>query len=152
MKNLKLLTVLFILAVAPSVQAELKLKPFETDGCTMFIDGTSKEPGLWRNCCVEHDLRYWFGGSVEDMDATDLRLKSCVNKIAGPTWANLIYTGVRTGHHSPVKNKTQWNWGWTQKREYKKLSNQEIAVVKDELQKINLPEVDMVDFLKFYFP
>lgn len=152
MKNLKLLTVFSIFMIVPTVQAELKLKPFETDGCTLFIDGTPKAPGLWRNCCVEHDLRYWFGGSQEDMDATDLTLKSCVSKVAGPTWANLIYTGVRTGHHSPIKNKTQWNWGWVKKREYKKLTNQEIDIVKEELQKLNLPEVDMADFLKSNFP
>jgi hypothetical protein len=152
MKNLKLLTLLCTLTLASAVQAEIKLKPFETDGCTMFIDGTPKEPGLWKNCCIEHDLRYWFGGSTEDMDATDLRLKSCVEKIAGATWANLIYTGVRTGHHSPVKNKTQWNWGWTEKREYKKLTPEEIVVIKEELLNLNLPQVDMADFMKFYFP
>lgn len=152
MKNLKLLTLLFILTASFCAQAELKLKSFETDGCTMFLDGTRKEPGLWRNCCVDHDLRFWFGGSQEDMDAADLRLKSCVDKVAGATWANLIYTGVRTGHHSPIKNKTQWSWGWTEKRKNIKLTSDEIAVIKMELKSLNLPQVDMADFLKFYFP
>lgn len=152
MKNLKLLTLLLILSLSPLAHADLTLKSFETDGCTMFMDGTSKEPGLWKNCCVEHDLRYWFGGSSEEMDVTDLRLKSCVEKVAGATWANIIYTGVRAGHHSPVKNKYQWSWGWAIKREKKKLSGEEIVVVKKELKKINLPQVNMADFMKFYFP
>jgi hypothetical protein len=152
MQNLKLLTSLLILIMAPAVQAEIKLKPFETDGCTLFIDGPPNESGLWRNCCVEHDLRYWFGGSDVDMDATDLRLKSCVDKVAGATWASLIYSGVRTGHHSPIKNKYQWSWGWAKKREYKKLNPEEVNVVKAELKLLNLPQVDMPEFLKFYFP
>lgn len=152
MKNLKLLTLLFILIVTPAVQAELKLSPFETDGCTMFVDGTSKEPGLWRNCCIEHDLRYWFGGSKDDMNMTDLRLKSCVNKVAGATWANLIYKGVRMGHYSPIKNKKKWSWGWAEKRENKKLTIDETFIIKAELKILNLPQVDMADFLEFYFP
>lgn len=152
MKNLKLLTLLFTLIITPAVQAELKLNQFETDGCTMFVDGPPKGPGLWRNCCIEHDLRYWFGGSKDDMAVTDLRLKSCINKVAGASWANLIYKGVRIGHYSPIKNKRKWSWGWTEKRENKELTIEEIFTVKSELKILNLPQVDMTDFLEFYFP
>lgn len=152
MKNLNLLTAVFMMSLTPALYAESKLKPFETDGCTMFVDGTPKNPGLWRNCCVEHDLRYWFGGSKADMDATDVRLKSCVEKVAGATWANIIYSGVRAGHHSPVKNKTQWNWGWVEKREYKPLTLPEVAVIKSELRTLQVPEVNMEEFIKVNFP
>ncbi|MBC7428953.1 MAG: hypothetical protein H7336_10100 [Bacteriovorax sp.] len=130
----------------------MKLTPFETDGCTMFVDGTREKPELWRHCCVEHDLRYWFGGSESDMDKTDLRLKDCVQKEAGVTWATLIYNGVRAGHHSPIKNKTQWGWAWNTGREKVPLTPAETTIVLAELKNVNVPEVSMDEFLKFYFP
>lgn len=159
MKNLKLLTTLFLFTLAPIVGAESDtkesshlLKPFFTDGCTLFIEGPKDKPNLWKHCCVEHDLRYWFGGSKEDMNATDLRLKACVDKVAGANWANMIYYGVKTGHLSPIKNKTQWNWGWKEKREYGPLSSDEVSAVKLELSQMTVPEVDMDEFLKVNFP
>lgn len=130
----------------------MKLSPFETDGCTMFIDGPVSKPELWRHCCVEHDLRYWFGGTQLDMDKTDLRLKECVQKVAGATWGTLIYNGVRAGHHSPIKNKYQWGWAWSVKREKIPLTSAESAFVLSELRLLNIPEVNMEDFLNIYFP
>lgn len=131
-----------ILCSAPDISGaasgaiEATLKPFETDGCTMFVDGTPKKPGLWRDCCVEHDMRYWFGGDKADMDKTDLRLKACVQDVAGSLWASLIYQGVRAGHSSPVKNKTHWGWGWTNERADIKLSKEETEYVIDELRRL----------------
>ena len=170
MKNLKILTTLCFLTLSSIVGAQpdtvssieevvetpkesaLSLKPFFTDGCTLFIDGPSDQPKLWRHCCVEHDLRYWFGGSLDDRNATDLRLKSCVEKAAGANWAKIIYYGVKTGQLSPIKNKTHWNWGWMKKREYGPLSSDEVSAVKLELSHMTVPEVDMPDFLKINFP
>lgn len=140
------------MTLAPSLKAELRLKPFETDGCTMFADGTYSKPALWKHCCTEHDLRYWFGGSESDMDATDIRLRSCVEKAAGPKWAKVIYTGVRAGHHSPVKNKYQWNWGWSTPREKKPLTPAEVGYVITELKELNLEDVNIDDFIKANFP
>ncbi|MGZ3788729.1 MAG: hypothetical protein ACXVLQ_09415 [Bacteriovorax sp.] len=112
------------------------LKAFETDGCTMFVDGPASKPGLWRHCCVEHDMRYWFGGDASDMDNTDLRLKSCVNEVAGSSWAELIYTGVRIGHASPIKHKTHWGWGWTKERPNTKITEEESLYVIEELRRL----------------
>lgn len=152
MKNLKLLITLVFIFMAPGLKAEIKLKTFETDGCTLFTDGTNEKPTLWRHCCVEHDLRYWFGGSEPDMDATDLRLQSCVEKVAGANWAKIIYTGVRAGHHSPIKNKYVWNWGWSKKREKTPLTAAEIAYVLSELRVLAVKEVNIDDFIKVNFP
>ncbi len=112
------------------------LKPFFTDGCTLFLDGTNKHPNLWVHCCKEHDMRYWFGGSEADRDKTDLRLKACVQDVAGETWAALIYAGVKTGHLSPIKNKTHWSWGWKQERNNIKLNSSEITYIIDELHQL----------------
>ena len=153
MKNLKIISTLFILILAPGLKAaELKLAPFVTDGCTMFMDGTTSEPGLWKACCVEHDLRYWFGGSDSEMDTTDLRLRSCVEKVAGPTWAKLIYNGVRAGHYSPIKNKYYWGWAWSVKRDKVTLNPEETTYVLSELRQLTTDEVNVEEFIKFYFP
>lgn len=152
MNTLKYTILLLLLIIAPSLRAEIKLKPFETDGCTMFMDGTYSQPGLWKHCCSEHDLRYWFGGSQADMDASDLRLRSCVQKVAGDNWAFVIYSGIRAGHHSPIKNKYQWNWGWTLSREKRPLTPAEIDYVKTELKSLSVENVNIDDFIKTNFP
>lgn len=127
-----------------------QLKPFESDACTMFSNGTVTQPKLWEHCCFEHDLRYWFGGSKSDVDASDLELRSCVKKVAGQRWANLIYNGVRTGHSSPVKSKYAWSWGWDPSRDLNPLSNEEIEYVKSELSKLPLDNKFRDEFIQKY--
>ncbi len=127
------------------------LKPFETDGCTSFVDGTPTRPTLWKHCCVEHDIRYWFGGSMMDLDKTDLRLKSCVQEVAGDTWAEIIYTGVRLGHNSPVKFKFRWSWGWTPQRDNRALSKAETQYVIEQLRSLPLDPDLIEDFIKRNF-
>lgn len=102
----------------------------------MFADGTLSQPELWKQCCLLHDIHYWYGGSEIDMDQTDLKLKSCVDEVAGQAWANLIYSGVRAGHHSPVKNIHKWSWGWEAVRDGTELNKQEKSYVQDELRKL----------------
>lgn len=174
MKNLKLLTIVSFFVLASTVRAQPdivkkeiesgkevvetteesspSLKPFFTDGCTLFVDGPVGQAKLWRHCCVEHDLRYWFGGSKDDRNATDLRLRSCVKKAAGAYWANLIYYGVKTGQFSPIKNKTHWNWGWKEKRKYAPLTSEEKNIAKTEVSRLTLSEIDTTEFLKINFP
>lgn len=146
------LLILTLLLMSPSLKAQIKLKPFETDGCTLFVDGTYTKPGLWKHCCVEHDLRYWFGGSERDMDQADLRLRSCVQKVGGDEWAYVIYSGVRAGHHSPIKNKYQWNWGWEKKREKTPLTQEEINYIILELKGLSPEGVNIDSFIKTNFP
>jgi len=135
MKSFKSI-ILFALISTNAFAIENSLHPFETDGCTMFVDGPLKRPGLWRHCCEEHDMRYWFGGDKADMDKTDLRLKECVNEVAGPRWANVIYKGVRAGHSAPVKNKMKWSWGWITERPLVKLNTEEEFYVLSELRRL----------------
>ncbi len=155
---MKTLTFLFFALVfalvfrsGPTYANENTLKNFETDGCTMFFDGPKDRPNLWRHCCVEHDLRYWYGGDSVDMKNTDLRLKACVKEVAGDTWANLIYLGVRTGHLSPIKNKTHWSWGWTNKRANSKLSKEESEYVIEELRRLPFDQEMIEKFIERNF-
>lgn len=97
-------------------------------------------------------MRYWFGGSQADMDKTDLRLKACVQDIAGSVWANLIYTGVRAGHSSPVKNKTHWGWGWVNERENTPLTSSESEYVIEELKRLPMDSAVIEKFIERNFP
>lgn len=104
------------------------LKPFVTDYCTMYVEGTRAQPNLWRHCCVEHDLYFWAGGSLDEKKATDLRLKSCVEKTGAATQAVLIYTAVVIGGHSPVHIKgKQWGNTWENRPRYLTLTESESA-------------------------
>jgi hypothetical protein len=130
----KLLFYIFLLQT--SISYANHLKPFVTDYCTLFLDGTSEQPDLWKHCCLEHDIHYWYGGSDENLDKADLNLQSCVDKVAGSSWAKLIYLGVRAGHYSPIKNKHKWSWGWETKRGNTKLDESEKSYILEELRRL----------------
>jgi hypothetical protein len=128
-----------------------ELKPFVTDYCTYFLDGTPSKPTLWRDCCIEHDIHYWYGGTIKDRDHTDLKLKYCVEKVAGKTWAHLIYTGVKAGHYSPVKNEHYWGWGWNPKRENQEICKAEEPYIMGEIGKLSLDSELILRYLKNNF-
>ncbi len=126
------------------------LQQFETDGCTLFIDGPASNPNLWSHCCFEHDLRYWFGGDKDDKKFSDIQLRECVKDVAGNFWANLIYTGVRAGRLSPVKFKYVWSWGWTPKRGKNKLNQSEKNYVVEQLNELELEPEFKTTFIEKY--
>lgn len=121
---MKLSFFIFMLAFTVSAQG---IKSFETDGCTMYPDGTSDNPSLWYHCCLEHDLRYWVGGDREDQKISDLKLKQCVRKVSTTWRAEIMYRGIRLGHLSPIKSKYKWGWGWKTPKKFSSLTNDEKA-------------------------
>lgn len=127
----------------------LELSEFQTDYCTYFPEGTMANPSLWKHCCYDHDLRYWFGGSQKDMDLSDERLRQCVSIKGGSFVANLMYYGIRAGHRSPVKNKYKWGWGFGD-REIKPLTPSELKIINYELDQLNLDPQYLKEFKTFY--
>ena len=97
--------------IAPTSHAS-ELKPFTTDGCSLWIDGTLQQPNLWRHCCVAHDLDYWKGGSEAQRKASDARIQACVKEAQGTGMANYIYTNVRWGGSPYWMNHYRWGYGW----------------------------------------
>lgn len=141
---------LFWLLVLVAVNAKAELKSFETDYCTYFPEGTIFRPGVWKECCFNHDLRYWFGGSKKDMKKADLKLKSCVSRKAGSFYGNMMYYGVRAGHLSPIKNKRKWSWGWKKKRSFAPLSEPEIRIINQNLDQLDLDPQFLKEFRAYY--
>jgi hypothetical protein len=88
------------------------LKPFTTDGCSLWIDGTPDQPHLWRHCCVAHDLDYWQGGTEEQRLKSDETLKRCVSEAQGKAMADYMYANVRWGGSPYWITSYRWGYGW----------------------------------------
>ena len=81
---------------------------FKTDGCTFFPDGN------YRDCCVEHDKAYYFGGSLEGRRAADNQLYECVKSKQGKhkkLIARVMWMGVRVGAVSFLPTPFRWGFG-----------------------------------------
>lgn len=78
-------------------------KPFSTDGCTLWPDGTIGE------CCVTHDIAYWCGGTSEQRVEADRVLAACAVE-SGYRAGWPVYAGVRMGGSAWLP--TTWRWGY----------------------------------------
>lgn len=113
------------------------LKPFTTDGCSAFPDGTPNQKSLWIECCIRHDLAYWKGGTYDQRLEADQSLVTCVSQVGEPEIAQLMLAGVRVGGSPYFPTTYRWGYGWPYPRGYKALSNDE-----------NLEVQQMLDYFK----
>jgi hypothetical protein len=111
-------------------QASDDIKPFTTDGCSSFPNGTLEHSELWLSCCSTHDLAYWQGGTYQQRVDADQELKQCVEKVGEPLIAALMLAGVRVGGTPYIPTKFRWGYGWPYFRGYK-------LVVAEEQRKID---------------
>ncbi|MFT5506115.1 MAG: hypothetical protein ACI845_002414 [Gammaproteobacteria bacterium] len=94
---IKFFYALIILAgTSTSLQAD-ELKPFTSDGCSAFPDGTLKYTKLWLQCCTAHDYAYWKGGTHDERKNADIDFKNCVSAVGKKEIAILMLAGVRVG-------------------------------------------------------
>ena len=101
------------------------IKPFASDGCSAFPDGTIEQKNLWLSCCKDHDVAYWMGGSSEERLAADKSLEACVEQVGEPEVAKLMLLGVRVGGSPYLPTKFRWGYGWPYFRGYKSISEKE---------------------------
>jgi hypothetical protein len=106
------------------------LKPFTSDGCSAFPDGTFEQKQLWLSCCQRHDFDYWQGGTYQQRLASDNRLKMCVTQVGEPAIAALMLAGVRVGGTPYLPTSFRWGYGWSYPRLYGVLSSEEVAQVE----------------------
>lgn len=116
--------------VLPSLAGELK--PFTTDGCSEFPDGTLEQKNLWRACCVAHDGRYWLGGSYAQRQQADVDLQACVEQVGELEIGLLMLAGVRVGGSPFWNTEFRWGYGWPywdgwRPRGYKEMTGEEAA-------------------------
>ena len=106
-----------------------QLKPFKSDGCSAFPDGSLQQKQLWLSCCTLHDFAYWKGGTYDERLSADQALKKCVEKIGKPKVAALMLAGVRVGGTPYLPTTFRWGYGWTYPRLYDPLSEEEVQQV-----------------------
>ena len=130
-RDFLLVLMLGALLVVPCRAEELK--PFTSDGCSSFPNGTPKQNDLWLACCIVHDKAYWAGGTYEERLAADRELRSCVTAVGEPEIALLMMDGVRVGGTPYLPTRFRWGFGWPYPRGYKALTAKERLQVKEIL-------------------
>ena len=121
---------LIVLVQAMSAQAE-ELKPFSSDGCSAFPDGTLTQNDLWLTCCQEHDFAYWKGGTYQERLTSDKELEACISKVGEPEIALLMLAGVRVGGSPFFPTQFRWGYGWPYPRFYREHTKQELEQIKN---------------------
>ncbi len=132
---MKKILLLCCLITATSVADELA--PFTTDGCSMFPNGNPQHKSLWLQCCIQHDIAYWKGGTRPERLAADLALEQCVNKVGEPEIAQIMLAGVRAGGTPYLPSSYRWGYGWSLQRGYQALSNEEKLQIENRLQSLD---------------
>lgn len=101
------------------------LKPFTTDGCSAFPDGTLTQQTLWQDCCIAHDYAYWKGGTYDERVEADMALQRCVAALGETEIATLMLAGVRVGGSPFWPTDFRWGYGWPFPRGYSGLTEAE---------------------------
>lgn len=108
------------------------LRPFSSDGCSLSPNSFFKVNFV--ECCVEHDIAYWIGGTSEQKIAADSAFKACMNDKINSSYigaayhsvASTYYWGVRLGGDARMPNSFRWGYGWNYLRGYSPLSKEEL--------------------------
>lgn len=127
--------IFFLLLVSVSVLAD-ELKPFSSDGCSSFPNGTPAQKELWLSCCQQHDYEYWKGGTYAERLASDEALEKCVAQVGEPGIATLMLAGVRIGGMPYFPTTFRWGYGWPYPRlysEFTEAEQQQITKLSDAL-------------------
>ena len=73
-----------------------EIKDFTSDGCSIFPDKSLITKEDWCDCCFEHDIAYWKGGTEEERLKADIALRDCIiEKTGNKELADIMYSGVR---------------------------------------------------------
>ncbi|MCJ8313598.1 MAG: hypothetical protein HRU38_15310 [Saccharospirillaceae bacterium] len=126
---MRLIIPLLLLITSCFLQAKT-IKPFTSDGCSSFPNGTFKQKELWLSCCADHDVAYWKGGTYKQRLEADKDLRQCVADVGEPQIALLMLAGVRVGGNPFINTPFRWGYGWPYPRFYK-------ALTQDEKQQIS---------------
>ncbi|QQL45380.1 hypothetical protein [Sulfuriroseicoccus oceanibius] len=132
--NLPLIASALCLMVLASCQSPKTLRPFTTDGCSMFPDRSPDGKYDWKDCCLIHDVAYWQGGTRKQREAADQALHDDVLAATGDAaLAATMFRGVRLGGSPYFPTGYRWGYGWSYRRGYKPLNLWEKAQVKARL-------------------
>jgi hypothetical protein len=130
------ISLLPLLLIASCHSGPKTLKDFTSDGCSLFPDRSLINNKDWCDCCLEHDIAYWQGGTEEQRLEADRKLRDCVLAKTGDTvLAEAMYQGVRFGGSPWFYTWYRWGYGWGYERKYGALTLEEQRLVSDKLVK-----------------
>ncbi len=112
------------------------LKPFTSDGCSLFPDGNFVDDSKWLQCCVSHDLAYWKGGVEVEREKADKELQECVDRAGEKVISTLMHAGVKVGGAPVFPTWYRWGYGWPYTRGYKALTNVEKEQINQRLSEL----------------
>lgn len=160
MKIIFLLFIVFACAHVPKSREEIakysllpleeQIKPFRSDGCSVWPEGSKTNKTSWLKCCIVHDIAYWKGGTELEKEKSDHQLKECVEKNSSGVIGGLMEFGAGIGGAPKYKTPFKWGFGWKYGRGYLPLNSIEKAYIKEispkkgeDLRKyLNLEDID----------
>jgi hypothetical protein len=86
--------------------AQQPTRPFVTDGCSRTFD---REWDV--ECCIEHDIAYWCGGTREQRQQADAAFGACVATNTAKPVGWTMRLGVRLGGHPLFPTSYRWGYG-----------------------------------------
>lgn len=137
MKILFLILFSFISLGSHAEELFTPIKPFTSDECSKWPEGNILDKDLWKECCYEHDLAYWLGGTRKERRKADEDLMKCVAKEGDPLNGALMWVGTRVGGRPYYPTPFRWGYGWSHERAYSPLNEKEIDSAKQELSNVN---------------
>ena len=138
---------IFLLFLLASCSSGEGLSPFRSDGCSLFPDSSLIHESDWCECCFQHDVAYWKGGTEQERLTADQQLQQCVLQATNdPVLATVMYEGVRVGGSPYFYNWYRWGYGWGYDRKYQPLSQLEQKQV--DLQLANFHSLEQKSVCK----
>ncbi|MFZ5524896.1 MAG: hypothetical protein ACOY9D_12560 [Pseudomonadota bacterium] len=139
MKRLFLAKIVACVLLASGCAIASDLNEFTSDGCSLFPNGTWEDRYIWCDCCFNHDIAYWRGGSEDERKEADKTLQACaLDRTGSKALAETMYDGVRFGGSSVFPTWYRWGYGWKYGRGDKPLTEKEqkqVAVKLDSYKK-----------------
>jgi len=126
--------IVIILLLIINCSRKREIKPFTSDGCSLFSDKSLISKKSWCDCCFQHDKAYWRGGTKEKRAQEDLALKECLlGKTGDKNLAELMYQGVRVGGGPHFPTWYRWGYGWPYEFNYRPLTAKENESAQNKL-------------------
>jgi hypothetical protein len=139
LRPMRTLILIFILLTTPVLAEDIR--PFTSDGCSSFPNGTLEQKELWLSCCEVHDYSYWVGGTYQQRLDADKALQQCVVAAGEPEIAQLMLAGVRVGGTPFLPTQFRWGYGWPFFRGYQVISEEE----RSQIEAVPVPKVITAD-------
>jgi hypothetical protein len=114
------------------------LKTFTSDGCSSSPDGLFFV-NEFVECCINHDLQYWKGGSEEERLQADSDFKMCMGTKTLPEVADIYYNSVRVGGNPALQAPWAWGYGWSPLPSAHALTKSEQKEVQAKIPNMALP-------------